>query len=86
MAFELSYPLFFLLLLLQLPFSTTAKAHKNISLGSSLTALNKDSFWTSPTEEFAFGFQEIGKHSFLLAIWLTKYLKELLSGQPMAII
>ncbi|XP_034222793.1 G-type lectin S-receptor-like serine/threonine-protein kinase LECRK1 [Prunus dulcis] len=71
MAFELAYAFCFLLLLLHLPFPTTAQTNKNIPLGSSLTADNS-SFWASPSGEFAFGFQEIGRNSFLLAIWFNK--------------
>ncbi|BBH04368.1 receptor-like protein kinase 1 [Prunus dulcis] len=71
MAFELAYA--FCFLLMQLPFSTIAQTDgKNISLGSSLTALDNKSFWASPSGEFAFGFQEIGKYGFLLAIWFNK--------------
>ncbi|VVA33219.1 PREDICTED: G-type lectin S-receptor [Prunus dulcis] len=56
-----------------LPFSTIAQTDgKNISLGSSLTALDNKSFWASPSGEFAFDFQEIGKYGFLLAIWFNK--------------
>ncbi|BFG33524.1 hypothetical protein CerSpe_197980 [Prunus speciosa] len=72
MAFELAYALCFLLLLLHLPFPTTAQTNKNIPLGSSLTALDHSSFWASPSGEFAFGFQEIGRNGFLLAIWFNK--------------
>ncbi|RXH85198.1 hypothetical protein DVH24_041966 [Malus domestica] len=61
MAFELASPLCFLLLLLLLPFFTTAQTDqtKNISLGSTLTALHNKSFWASPSGDFAFGFREI---------------------------
>ncbi|KAM1753134.1 hypothetical protein ACFX12_005760 [Malus domestica] len=74
MDFELASPLCFLLLLLLLPFFTAAQTDqtKNISLGSTLTALHNKSFWASPSGDFAFGFQEIGKHGFLLAIWFNK--------------
>ncbi|CAL2262853.1 unnamed protein product [Prunus armeniaca] len=71
MAFELAYAFCFLLLLLHRPFPTTAQTNKNIPLGSSLTADNS-SFWASPSGEFAFGFQEIGRNGFLLAIWFNK--------------
>ncbi|CAL8998545.1 unnamed protein product [Prunus brigantina] len=55
------------------PSSTTAQTYRNISLGSSLTALNDDnSSWQSPSGEFAFGFRQIGKDGFLLAIWFNK--------------
>ncbi|KAB2604079.1 G-type lectin S-receptor-like serine/threonine-protein kinase RLK1 [Pyrus ussuriensis x Pyrus communis] len=72
MACPLINLLFFLFMFL--PFSTLAQTSKNISLGSSLTALNDDnsSSWTSPSGDFAFGFQRIGKDGFLLAIWFDK--------------
>ncbi|TQD89850.1 hypothetical protein C1H46_024616 [Malus baccata] len=56
-----------------LPFSTLAQTSKNISLGSSLTALKDgDSSWPSPSGEFAFGFREVAKDGFLLAIWFDE--------------
>ncbi|KAI5321254.1 hypothetical protein L3X38_030325 [Prunus dulcis] len=62
---------FFLFMIL--PYSTIAQTSRNISLGSSLTARNDDnSSWASPSGEFAFGFQQIGKDGFLLAIWFNK--------------
>ncbi|XP_068339213.1 G-type lectin S-receptor-like serine/threonine-protein kinase LECRK3, partial [Pyrus communis] len=63
--------LFFCIMLL--PFSTTAQTYNNISLGSSLTALDDySSSWPSPSGEFAFGFQQLGADGFLLAIWFNK--------------
>ncbi|KAG5250051.1 G-type lectin S-receptor serine/threonine-protein kinase [Salix suchowensis] len=59
-------------LLLQLPFSTNGQAYKNVSLGSSLTAASGDLPWTSPSGEFAFGFQQVGDAGYLLAIWFDK--------------
>ncbi|KAM1276281.1 hypothetical protein ACFX13_029517 [Malus domestica] len=65
--------LLFFVLFMFLPFSTLAQTAKNISLGSSLTALNENSSsWTSPSGDFAIGFQRIGKEGFLLAIWFDK--------------
>ncbi|KAM1494298.1 hypothetical protein EV2_029667 [Malus domestica] len=65
--------LLFFVLFMFLPFSTLAQTAKNISLGSSLTALNENSSsWTSPSGDFAIGFQRIGKDGFLLAIWFDK--------------
>ncbi|PQM33271.1 G-type lectin S-receptor-like serine/threonine-protein kinase RLK1 [Prunus yedoensis var. nudiflora] len=56
-----------------LPYSTIAQTSRNISLPSSLTARNDDnSSWPSPSGEFAFGFKQIGKDGFLLAIWFNK--------------
>ncbi|KAM2356713.1 hypothetical protein ACFX1X_005779 [Malus domestica] len=80
MAFQPPYPSPFLLLLLLLllvlliqimPFPATAQTQKIISLGTSLTAKDGNS-WTSPSGDFAFGFQEIVKHGFILAIWFNK--------------
>ncbi|KAM5582577.1 G-type lectin S-receptor-like serine/threonine-protein kinase LECRK3 [Rosa sericea] len=72
MAFHLLYLLCFIVLAL-LPCSTMAQTSKNISLGSSLTAQNDDnSSWPSPSGEFAFGFRQIEKDGFLLAIWFYK--------------
>ncbi|XP_024159208.2 G-type lectin S-receptor-like serine/threonine-protein kinase LECRK3 [Rosa chinensis] len=74
----LPYPFYLLLLLLLLlllqllPISAVAQTYKNISLGSSLTALDNNSFWASPSGEFAFGFQEVSSNGFLLAIWFNK--------------
>ncbi|XP_016652087.1 PREDICTED: G-type lectin S-receptor-like serine/threonine-protein kinase RLK1 [Prunus mume] len=62
---------FFLFMIL--PYSTIAQTSRNISLGSSLTARNDvNSSWPSPSGEFAFGFQQIVKDGFLLAIWFNK--------------
>ncbi|KAK4607325.1 hypothetical protein RGQ29_001235 [Quercus rubra] len=71
MALALSH-LFFLLLVLLLPYSTTAQISRNQSLGSSLTTQEKDSYWASPSGDFAFGFRQIGKGGYLLAIWFNK--------------
>ena len=71
MALALSH-LFFLLLVLLLPYSTTAQISRNKSLGSSLTTQEKDSYWASPSGDFAFGFRQIGKGGYLLAIWFNK--------------
>ncbi|XP_048425933.1 G-type lectin S-receptor-like serine/threonine-protein kinase LECRK2 [Pyrus x bretschneideri] len=72
MACPLKNLLFFFLFTF-LPFPTTAQTYRNISLGSSLTALKDDnSSWPSPSAEFAFGFRQIAKDGFLLAIWFDK--------------
>ncbi|XP_048425906.1 G-type lectin S-receptor-like serine/threonine-protein kinase LECRK3 [Pyrus x bretschneideri] len=71
MACPLINILFFLLMFLT--FSTLAQTSKNISLGSSLTALKDDNpSWPSPSGEFAFGFREVAKDGFLLAIWFDE--------------
>ncbi|KAK9941303.1 hypothetical protein M0R45_017912 [Rubus argutus] len=73
MAFELPYSLCFLLLLLQLPFSTIAQTYNNISFSSSLTAQEDGNpNWPSPSGEFAFGFRKIGNGGYLLAIWFDQ--------------
>ncbi|OMO49706.1 hypothetical protein COLO4_38441 [Corchorus olitorius] len=72
MAFNLLCSFFFSLFLLILPLSTTAQTYRNISLGSSLTAKNDNSSWTSTSGDFAFGFRQIGEDGFLLAIWFNK--------------
>jgi hypothetical protein len=71
MDLALSYLLSFLLLLLLLPYSTIAQTSKNQSLGSSLTAQNENSYWASPSGDFAFGFQQVGNGGYLLAIWFN---------------
>ncbi|KAJ6702829.1 G-TYPE LECTIN S-RECEPTOR-LIKE SERINE/THREONINE-PROTEIN KINASE SD2-5 [Salix viminalis] len=72
MNLQLSY-CFCFFLLLQLPFSTNGQAYKNVSLGTSLTAAaaSGDLPWTSPSGEFAFGFQQVGDAGYLLAIWFN---------------
>ncbi|KAL5567255.1 hypothetical protein UlMin_030419 [Ulmus minor] len=50
----------------------TAQTQTIIHLGSSLTAHDNSLYWVSPNGEFAFGFQRIGEHGFLLAIWFDK--------------
>ncbi|KAB1221110.1 G-type lectin S-receptor-like serine/threonine-protein kinase RLK1 [Morella rubra] len=72
MALAWQYPLFCLLLVLLLLYPTSAQISRNISLGSFLTSENTDSYWASPSGEFAFGFQQIGKGGYLLAIWFDK--------------
>ncbi|XP_047318324.1 G-type lectin S-receptor-like serine/threonine-protein kinase LECRK3 [Impatiens glandulifera] len=64
----------FLFLLLQ-PFSSSAQSSNQvIAIGSSLLANNDNSYWTSPSGDFAFGFQNINGPSagYLLSIWFNK--------------
>lgn len=61
-----------LMLLSLLPYHTHAQTYSNVTLGSSLTAEGNNSFWASPSDEFAFGFQQIRNEGFLLAIWFNK--------------
>ncbi|KAJ6387818.1 hypothetical protein OIU77_026396 [Salix suchowensis] len=58
--------------LMKLPFSTNGQAYKNVSLGSSLTAASGDLPWTSPSGDFAFGFQQVSDAGYLLSIWFNK--------------
>ncbi|XP_010050091.2 G-type lectin S-receptor-like serine/threonine-protein kinase LECRK2 [Eucalyptus grandis] len=61
-----------LLLLVTLPLSAKAQANGNLTLGSSLTADDRNSSWLSPSGEFAFGFLQMGQGVHLLAIWFEK--------------
>ena len=72
MAFVPANFLCFLLPFLTLLSSTAAQTQANISLGSSLTAADNNLSWESPSGDFAFGFRQIGKDGFLLAIWFSK--------------
>ncbi|CAA2969980.1 G-type lectin S-receptor-like serine threonine-kinase LECRK3 [Olea europaea subsp. europaea] len=71
MAFAVSITMFFVLLVL-LPVSPTAQPYRNVTSGSSLTANNENSTWLSPSEEFAFGFQQIIRGGYLMAIWFNE--------------
>ncbi|EOY32493.1 Receptor-like protein kinase 1 [Theobroma cacao] len=53
-------------------YCVTAQTYRNITLGSSISARNDNSSWTSPSGDFAFGFQQIGTEMFILAIWFSK--------------
>ena len=72
MPLQPSYLLSLLLLVLLLPYSTTAQTSSNQSLGLSLIAQENGSYWASPSGNFAFGFQQIGNGRYLLAIWFNK--------------
>ncbi|XP_039164817.1 G-type lectin S-receptor-like serine/threonine-protein kinase LECRK3 [Eucalyptus grandis] len=61
-----------LLVLAPLPLSTEAQTHGNLTLGSSLTANDRNSSLLSPLGEFAFGFRRMGRGAHLLAIWFEK--------------
>ncbi|XP_038703450.1 G-type lectin S-receptor-like serine/threonine-protein kinase LECRK2 [Tripterygium wilfordii] len=63
-----------LLLLLLLP-TASAAINCGVQKHSSLSSLDTNSFWASPSGEFAFGFRELpGKNGslFLLSIWFNK--------------
>ncbi|KAK6925694.1 Bulb-type lectin domain [Dillenia turbinata] len=62
----------FLFFLALLSHTSIAQTYRNITLGSSLTASNDNASWTSPSGDFAFGFQQIGVEGFLLAVWFDK--------------
>ncbi|OVA03662.1 Protein kinase domain [Macleaya cordata] len=64
-------PLFLLLLLLP-TIPVIAQTYRNISLGSSLTAVGDNTSWPSPAGDFAFGFRPLDRDLFLLAIWFDK--------------
>lgn len=68
------YPLRLLLLLSWLlQFDVlNAQTYTNVPLGSSLIAQDNNNSWRSPSGEFAFGFRQIKKDGFLLAIWFDK--------------
>jgi len=59
------------ILLLSSPY---VQAQQNITLGSSLTPQGPNSFWLSPSGDFAFGFWPIegNTSSYLLAVWFNK--------------
>lgn len=59
------------LLLLSSPY---VQAQQRITLGSSLTTQGPNSFWLSPSGDFAFGFRSIegNTSSYLLAVWFNK--------------
>ncbi|EXB28977.1 G-type lectin S-receptor-like serine/threonine-protein kinase RLK1 [Morus notabilis] len=66
----------FLLLFIMLLCSATVQAQRKIPLGSPLTAIliknSNNTSWESESGDFAFGFQQIEKDGFLLAIWFNK--------------
>ena len=61
-----------LMLFALLPYRAVAQTYSHVTLGSSLTAVGNNSFWASPSGEFAFGFQQFRTGGFLLAIWFHK--------------
>ncbi|WCJ36976.1 G-type lectin S-receptor-like serine/threonine-protein kinase LECRK3 [Euphorbia peplus] len=65
---------FLLLTLLLLPCSLFAQGRSQINVSSSLTAGDDaDQPWISPSQDFAFGFQQLeNKDLYLLAIWYYK--------------
>ena len=63
-----------LLLLLVLPNSAFSQTNNNITVGTTLTATDSSSPWTSSSGDFAFGFRKLqGQNDlFLLSIWYVK--------------
>ncbi|CAL9761177.1 unnamed protein product [Musa acuminata subsp. burmannicoides] len=61
-----------------------AKSYSNISLGSSLTTSGPNTYWLSPSGEFAFGFRplETDSSSFLLAVWFEKIESKTVAWYP----
>ncbi|KAF8396078.1 hypothetical protein HHK36_017690 [Tetracentron sinense] len=61
-----------LLLLFLVPVAT--QTYSNVSLGASLSALDDNSSWNSPSGDFAFGFRRLEGEGdpFVLAIWFAK--------------
>ncbi|RWR75560.1 G-type lectin S-receptor-like serine/threonine-protein kinase LECRK3 [Cinnamomum micranthum f. kanehirae] len=59
--------------ILILPLSSLSQPSNNITLGSSLSTIQENPSWLSPSGEFAFGlFRLPNKDLFLLAIWFYK--------------
>ena len=86
-----AFSFFFLFLFLFLPsFSVSAQPYKNVTLGSTLTALNNnnDSYWSSLSGDFAFGFLQFESKGFLLAIWFNKIPQQTIvwSAKPSALV
>ncbi|URE23525.1 receptor-like protein kinase [Musa troglodytarum] len=61
-----------------------AKSYRNVSLGSSLTTSDPNTYWLSPSGEFAFGFRplETDSSSFLLAVWFEKIESKTVAWYP----
>ncbi|CAL9129961.1 unnamed protein product [Musa textilis] len=61
-----------------------AKSYRNVSLGSSLTTSGPNTYWLSPSGEFAFGFRplETDSSSFLLAVWFEKIESKTVAWYP----
>ncbi|KAL4027393.1 G-type lectin S-receptor-like serine/threonine-protein kinase LECRK3 [Cucumis melo var. makuwa] len=61
-----------LLLLLTPSFTVAQQTNPNITLGQSLTAHFGNSFWSSASGDFAFGFRQALGGDYLLSIWFNK--------------
>ncbi|KAI9128781.1 hypothetical protein K1719_000264 [Acacia pycnantha] len=88
MAFVQLYPILLSLLFALFSLSVLAQTTSNITLGTSLTAGEDDSFRASPSGAFAFGFKQIEEDGFLLATWFHSISEETIvwsaNGQNLA--
>ncbi|KAK4283665.1 hypothetical protein QN277_000592 [Acacia crassicarpa] len=88
MGFVQLYPILLSLLFALFSLSVLAQTTSNITLGTSLTAGEDDSFRASPSGEFAFGFKQIEEDGFLLATWFHSISEETIvwsaNGQNLA--
>ncbi|KAL4027394.1 G-type lectin S-receptor-like serine/threonine-protein kinase LECRK3 [Cucumis melo var. makuwa] len=66
------FPSLLLLFLLSPSFAVAQTTNPNVTLGKSLTARSGDSFWSSASGDFAFGFRQALGGDYLLAIWFNK--------------
>ncbi|KAI9128611.1 hypothetical protein K1719_000094 [Acacia pycnantha] len=83
MAFVQLYPILLSLLFALFSLSVLAQTTSNITLGTSLTTGEDDSFRASPSGEFAFGFKQIEEDGFLLATWFNSIPEETIVWSPM---
>ena len=72
----MAYPILLCLSFAMFSLAVVAQTRSNITLGTSLTAGGNNSFWASPSGDFAFGFKKIEEDGFLLAIWYNKLPEE----------
>ncbi|XP_073110765.1 G-type lectin S-receptor-like serine/threonine-protein kinase LECRK1 [Elaeis guineensis] len=71
------------LLLFLFPLSITAQTKGRITLGSSLSTLEENTSWASPSGEFAFGFRRIADTNlYLLATWFDKIPNKTITWYP----
>ncbi|RWR72717.1 G-type lectin S-receptor-like serine/threonine-protein kinase LECRK2 [Cinnamomum micranthum f. kanehirae] len=74
MAHSALFDLHFLLIPLFLLATIAPSIHQSIPLGTTISAVDENSSWVSPSGEFAFGFRHLPNNDslFLLAIWFQK--------------
>ncbi|KAJ8643579.1 hypothetical protein MRB53_005327 [Persea americana] len=58
--------------ILILPLSSLSQPSNNITLGSSLSTIQENPSWLSPSGEFAFGLYRLPNENLFLAIWFYK--------------